>query len=73
MRNTAPRLSIGTGGSLRVNPLFVVSGRMSRPPSDNPSSQASTGRVAPALTLDHISSLERQDRAVPTDDVDIGI
>src|SRR5246127_5874304 len=47
--NAAPRLAIGAGGSLSVNPLLVVSGRMSRPPSDNPSSQTSAGRVAPAL------------------------
>jgi hypothetical protein len=49
VRNTAHRLSIGTGGSLSTNPLFVVSGRISRPPSDSCPSHASAGRVAPAF------------------------
>jgi len=49
VRNTAHRLSIGTGGSLSTNPLFVVSGRISRPPSDSGPSHASAGRVAPAF------------------------
>jgi hypothetical protein len=45
MRNTAPRRSMGSGGSLFINPLLVVSGTIRRPPSLRPSSHRSAGRT----------------------------